>query len=142
MSIAGLKQFQKELDDFYRNSVPEAHGKIVRKVSLQILSGVVQETAVDTGRARGGWTVTTGSPSEIVPPLREGHIEEKKAESIVLTETINKGWDKIHSAQPMKEVIWVTNNVPYIEDLEDGSSKQAPDGMVQRTLERVKEELR
>ncbi len=141
MSMAGLKQFNMDLNDFYRHTVPEKHDKIVKKIAMQVLEGVVKGTPVDTGRARGAWTVTTGSPSEEVPPMKEGHIPEKKAETEVRTETIGKGTDIIKAAKPAKEVIWIANNVPYIEELEDGSSKQSPAGMLESTLERVKSQL-
>ena len=31
-------------------------------------------------------------------------------------------------------IVWITNNVPYIEELENGSSSKAPEGMLAVTF--------
>ncbi|MCP4660987.1 MAG: hypothetical protein GY856_36765 [bacterium] len=91
-----------------------------RKLALQALRGVVTRTPVDTGRARGNWQTTTARPADDqvagvgADPIAEG------------TPTI--------TAAPPFGVIWLSNNVPYIEVLEDGSSAQAPNGMLNLTL--------
>jgi hypothetical protein len=80
--------------------------------------------AKDGGRARGNWTVTLGRPSsDYDDAIRDG----------TGGATIAKGQATIDDAPPYGW-IWILNNVPYIERLENGWSQQAPTGMLDNTL--------
>lgn len=105
---------------------------VQKKVAFQLLEGIVNMTPVDTGRARGNWMVTIGSPST-----------EVKTETYdkVGAGTIAAGRSTIESLTTLG-AIYLTNNLPYILPLENGSSKQAPGGMVQVTLDRVASQFR
>ena len=69
-------------------------------------------TPVDTGRARGNWHCTVGTP-----------FAGQDATGID---------GSIQAAIPRRagSVVYLTNNVPYIQKLEYGGSQQAPAGMV------------
>jgi hypothetical protein len=74
---------------------------------------------VDSGRARDNWYMTLGAPSDKYDP----HPDWKRGEA--------------HEPHPIedfetdgKQPIFITNNALYILFLEDGSSAQAPAGMV------------
>lgn len=93
-------------------------------IAIQIYSGVVKNTPRDTGRACGNWHVSKGSTQPIVldrvsdkQPLAE---ENSKINSTVGDETI-----------------YIQNNLPYINRLENGWSGQAPQGMVRLTMQEV-----
>ena len=84
---------------------------------------IIRGTPVDTGRARGNWQCSLGSPvtNEIdrLDPNGSGAVSEVIA-------TVKIG-----------EVNYLSNNVPYIRRLEyEGHSKQAPNGMVRIALAR------
>ena len=98
----------------------------VQKIALQVLRGVVLKTPVDTGRARGNWQVTIGEPAE-------GEVANLDPSG---GSTISEGTARILGAINFV-VIWVVNNLPYIERLEDGYSTQAPEGMVVVTLAEI-----
>jgi hypothetical protein len=146
MSSKDLAGFQLDLRNFATKIPSEEINKLARAIAMDALKGVVLKTPVDTGRARGNWEVTTGKPSVNVDIASyEGkHIPEKLAETVVASRAIENGAGVIATAEPEKQVIWVSNNVPYIEELENGSSKQArnPDGMVMRTLLEIKEKYK
>lgn len=83
---------------------------------------MILDTPVDTGRARGNWQATLDSPAT----------EEIENESMsVALAGVAANLGKIN------DVSFLANNLPYIEELEDGSSKQAPAGMVRRNMARV-----
>ena len=117
-----LEKFNRSLDAFVAK-IPERANDIKRKVALQILSGVVERTPVDTGRARGNWQVETNvRPSGVL-----------ESEDVGGGSTIAAGAAVIADAQPGDD-IWISNNLDYIGRLNDGSSKQAPAGMIETTL--------
>lgn len=103
----------------------------VRKICLDLLSGIVLKTPVDTGRARGNWMTSIGSP-------RTGTtLQTDKSGS----GTIADGMGDI--AKATGNVFWITNNLPYIYRLEfEGWSKQAPAGMVRVTINDISNKLR
>lgn len=109
--------------DFMLNATKEQASLVTRVLSLKTLAGVVLRTPVDTGRARGNWQVNLGNPSG-----REVDTEDKGG-----TTTISEGSQKIGQQKGYTQVV-LENNLPYIDKLDSGSSKQAPQGMVAGTL--------
>lgn len=105
---------------------PEMTAKVQRALALEALRGVVLMTPVDTGRARGNWQVTHDTPAS-----GELDVEDKGGRA-----TIAKGAAEVARIRPY-EFTWLANNLPYIESLEKGSSKQAPLGMVGVTAARL-----
>lgn len=127
MGVKGLEQFEGTLRGFIQ-ALPQEHvATVQRAVSLQVLDGVVRGTPVDTGRARGNWQTTIGE-------VASGEVEITDKDGGA---TIARGAGAL-AALPDFAVVYVSNNVPYIERLEDGWSQQAPAGMVASTLERVR----
>ena len=97
---------------------------VVRKVVLDLDARIVQRTPVDTGRAQNNWNIAVDNPDASTTE------ETEKNQQTV----INKAKSKVDNLKAGKKV-YITNNLPYIERLEDGYSKdQAPNGMVAVTL--------
>ena len=98
---------------------------LVRKVALDAFSEVILKTPVDSGRARGSWGVGVGTvnagPHD--NPDKSGDATIAAAASAVAGMQVGK-------------VITLASNLPYIERLEYGYSKQAPGGMVRLTEQR------
>jgi hypothetical protein len=100
--------------------------KVMQIATVEFYRQVIISTPVDTGRARHGWNITIQSPSLTVPPEGQYSIPN-----------INEhGLDTIVSVSP-EQIIYITNRVPYIEDLNKGSSRQAPARFVELAAERV-----
>lgn len=120
---SNIRQFTLAVDQFVDVTVPEQVQAAQAKIGLQGLRGLVLKTPVDTGRARGNWQASSGAPAT-------GEITrtDKAGGSVISAEQAS-----ILTAEPYS-VIYLTNNVPYILKLEDGSSQQAPQGMVAVTL--------
>lgn len=105
--------------------IEDAHNKITRAATLDFFSGTIKDTPVDTGRARGNWQTAVGSAPQTV-------IErDDKGGTAAIAEVEAK------TPAGAGQETFMANNLPYIEDLENGSSQQAPSGMVRRNLARV-----
>ena len=103
--------------------------RLMIALALQILANLVASpnkggTPVDTGWARVNWVPNVGSPAIGVAGSRKSvtGAAQKTGESKVLSYKLTSG--KIH----------ITNNVPYILRLNDGSSQQAPRAFVQTAI--------
>lgn len=103
----------------------DAHNKIARAATIDLFSGTVKDTPVDTGRARGNWQTSTGSPVQ-------GEIaRDDKGGSAAIAEIL------ANTPSGAGQETFLSNSLPYIEELEYGSSQQAPNGMMRRNLARV-----
>lgn len=121
-----VRAFALDLNKFNKDLTEQQLGTLVRKVALQVLSGVVFSTPVDTGRARGNWQVSLDRPA-----TGSLNLLDKQGRTVVSTGSVTIG------RAPVFGHIWVTNNLPYIERLEYGHSKQAPAGMLLVTMAEV-----
>ena len=137
-----MAHWTMDLRDYARRKNVEIRD--VRKAyAFALYSSIVRKTPVDTGRARGNWQVTAGSPAG-------GEVEDRMKTP--------RGMDSVPDVNG-DESIFITNNLPYITALEYGGysdpvekgtynkrtksyevrsdggySKQAPHGMVGVTL--------
>lgn len=100
--------------------------KEVRAIGINLLNGFTRVTPVDTGRARGNWFAGISKPIRTIDP-------DRKASSAVV-----EGVNAINSAKAIEypEII-ISNNLPYIERLNDGHSTQAPKKFVESEIDRV-----
>ncbi|MEH6565561.1 MAG: HK97 gp10 family phage protein [Halopseudomonas sp.] len=116
--------FSGDIGKFARDT-QEAHDKITRAATLELFSSVVKATPVDSGRARGNWQTSVGTPIE-------GEIER-------LDQGGTAAIAEVQAKTPpgAGQETFMTNNLPYIDSLENGSSQQAPAGMVRRNVARV-----
>ena len=143
VSRGGSEELSKWLDRMVLKVAPEDAGKLHAKVHIQVGDGVILDTPVGNpdlwespppknyvgGRARGNWQSTIDTiPSEEMAlsedPSGEGRSRQEDAE--VIADRIDPG-----------DVSYITNNVPYIERLNDGWSTQAPAAFVQANIQRV-----
>lgn len=128
--MSDAKQFSIEIDKFLDTDVPEAIMAATKAISMHVLNGVVMKTPVDTGRARGNWIVSLESPVS-------GTVDKNdKAGSQMIAEGTG-----IIGSMTEPKTVFVQNNLPYIERLENGYSKQSPAGMVAITVAEISAEL-
>ncbi len=93
-----------------------------KRVALEALERVVAKTPVDTGRARQSWQVRRNATSEADVG------EWQQRDSVV------EGQGVILALKEPYGIVHIFSNVEYIEFLENGSSQQAPEGMVALTV--------
>ena len=88
-----------------------------REIKISLFSSVIMDTRVDTGRLKGNWQTTTGSPNlsttERLDP--DGYDATREAESNVHGDTVD----------------YMTNNLPYAEVYEE------KDAMVEKNMVRI-----
>ena len=114
-------------DDIKRFSAKtsKAHDEITRGTTIALFNAVIQDTPVLEGRLRGDWQTTVGQPAS----GENGRIDTVGTASMAEV-TANTP----HGAG---QETYLTNNMPYAEEIENGSSKQkAPQGMVHRNVDR------
>lgn len=134
MARNGVKGFKADLNKFSRK-VGVDIGLVVKKLAFDIFTGVVKKTPVDTGRARAAWNISAGKPDLSVPDAAQFKGSDgggKRGPTFIP----NIGTSGIFTK------IFITNNLDYIEFLENGSSEQSPNGMVAVTLAESRSFLR
>ena len=97
----------------------------IRATLFEVSTAIIKDTPADTGRARGNWqaSIGRGATGEVsVDSVRSG--EAKAIADVDQTVRVAVG-----------DLYYLTNNLPYIERLEYGWSKQAPGGMVRKNLQ-------
>lgn len=106
----------------------------MRRVALAADQGVVMATPVDTGRARSNWIVALGTPpSQVINAYSPG--DGGSSASANTQAALDQGEAVIrdYSGEGAQE-IHITNNLPYIQGLNDGNSAQAPANFVQKAV--------
>ena len=141
MPIENLEEFNKGLDKFIK-SIPEEFINVAhRKIALDILTGVTKRTPVDKGRARLNWQLSIGTPAADIkevgqsggPPLSAGAVPSLQEVGQTVVDEANK---ELKNLKPFGTA-FISNNVNYIGYLDEGSSQQAPAGMVAATLQEI-----
>ena len=124
-----MGSFGLDVDKWCKGSLAKAD-VCSRKIVLTMFRRVVLRTPVRTGRARGNWLCTLDSPA--MPTLGLAAVNDTDKSGRATIATITEGvqaWQAVTGRS-----ILLTNNLPYIEELEHGYSRQAPSGMVAVTV--------
>lgn len=118
-----FRKFELDLDNFCKK-VELSAATVKKRVGFDLLGRLVRKTPVDTGRARGSWTIAVNEadrtvlppapPGQIYPPPAIGALDVRLNESLV-----------------------ISNNLPYIVKLNEGHSQQAPKAFVELAIEEV-----
>ncbi|PZQ46171.1 MAG: hypothetical protein DI551_05690 [Micavibrio aeruginosavorus] len=102
---------QIRMDALYKRKVIATLERRVIYTALALLGQVKVLTPVKTGRARSNWHLDIGAPTFVIV----------EAKGDLIADVTDYKIDK---------TIFVSNNLPYIQRLEDGWSQQAPSGFV------------
>ena len=95
----------------------------MRKIALKVLGNLAATTPVDTGRAKGNWQTALNSK-----PV--GTLEQHDKAGAVMY-ALGK---RVVDGAALGDSIWISNNLPYIQRLNDGWSQQAPANFVQLAI--------
>lgn len=109
------------------NALEEFTAKLLQEITLNITANLQEDTPVDTSWARSNWVPSIGNPFRGLAGSDDNIdntlSEQGKAE--VLTQyTLDRG------------AIYISNNVPYIRALNEGTSDQAPAAFIQAAVEK------
>lgn len=135
--MATLAQFSRNIRSL-GSRIENSGTRLVKATSIRALRSLVDNTPVDKGVARSNWRVGIGAPTRVVigayAPGRKLGIGERTNASAA----ISAGRARINSikstSRGLETAIYISNAVPYIGDLNNGSSKQVGAGFVERAL--------
>lgn len=106
--------------------------KISRVITLNILTNLTFSTPVDTGFARANWTPNVGGPG------RSSRTSNPTASDVSAAEARKSaGKGKVERYVLRQGNLFITNNAPYIVELNSGSSAQAPRGFVEDAIRKA-----
>ncbi len=120
-----LIKFSADLEKFSK-AVGVTLSQSIRRIVIEVSDGLAENTPVDTGRAAGSWGIELDQPGTFEQPEsfsggREAGQAAVKQQQAKLAE---------FDSSPYRQV-WITNNLPYIQSLNEGHSQQAPVGFVE-----------
>lgn len=113
-----VREFKLSLDKWVDEFLPNQLVVFHMKVTMELLRAIVQRNPVDTGRSRSNWQAGLSTDELVYPDLR-----------LDAGEVITKAASSLEGLTPFS-VIYLWNNINYIEFLEGGHSTQAPEGFV------------
>lgn len=109
-----------------------AASKLSIAAATAALTDLTIKTPVDTSQALSNWQVTLVDQAsgniEAYSPGIGGSTQAASA-----AEALSVGKLVLVKKKP-GQTIWITNNLPYIKRLNEGYSKQAPAGFVERSV--------
>lgn len=126
-----LKDLANEVRAF-SDGLNEVSNQASCEVALAIVTDLAPKTPVDTSKALSNWRVGIGQkPALAIPPHSPGRHGSSQEASVAAT--ISEAKAKLAAKKP-GETIWISNVLPYIRRLNEGYSKQAPAGFVERAI--------
>lgn len=131
-----LGQFEKRMGRIGKGVLKNVE-MTVRRAALAADNALVISTPKDTGRAAGNWVTSIGSPQleEIIVGLDDNA-------GAAATAALAQGAGVISRWKVRMGPIFISNSVPYIEQLESGSSQQAPAGMTAFAIAAAERQLK
>lgn len=127
----GFDQFARRMT-IVAKDIGEGVGRVVRRAALVADQSAVLLTPVDTGRARANWIATLGAPAQVADrqPDKTGQTALDQAAGVIARFKAGGGGGRDASGRfTAGSSIYLTNNVEYTGFLDQGSSRQAPEGM-------------
>ena len=133
MSVLNLKAVTDAIERAGRDLPRSAIVKLHKKVHFYCVRNIGFKTPVDTGRARGNWQSS-------IHEIRASVIETTGSRSEQNARIFAQANEALKDL-PAYVVTYIHNHVPYVKYLEQGSSDQAPHGMVSLTVAELKTKL-
>jgi len=131
--VANLNEFPRRIRA-RASQVGSNVTKTVRRVAITADAAVVLGTPVDTGRAKSNWIVQLNAPAEeVIDAYSPGEAGSTEGQNVQAA--LDQGEAVISRYQSGEGVeIHITNNLPYIQRLNDGYSDQAPANFVEEAI--------
>lgn len=108
---------------------------VVKQIGFDLYGRIIAATPVDTGRARSAWNIALNRADLSIPGIPASPPAGMNSDqSAQLT--------GVFTVFKFGDTIYITNNLPYAEPLENGHSHQAPAGMARTSLLATEANLR
>lgn len=132
---SGLLNLQSRVTRI-RNDIDELINESVVNLTIAILKDLLNNTPIDTGQAISNWQVSlTGPIRNQIPSYVPG--QKGSTKNIVIANAIGQAVG-ILGARRRGQVIYLGNALPYIAELNRGSSSQAPAGFIDAAFMRAR----
>ena len=116
--------FTGELDQFGTQTAAKID-RVRRGFIVKIFGAIIKDTPVKSGRLRGDWRTSVGSP--VIAAARTARPEDAAVAEVQAGADAVKG----------DETVYFRNNQPYAGRIEfEGYSSKAPEGMMRRNVAR------
>ena len=119
-----FRAFARQLDRAACAMVEAPLLRVKQELARSALTGIVERTPSLTGHARANWQVSIGQPATGIVPGGD----------LSGAATLSNGVAVIMADRDPFATVWITNNAPYIQSLEQGGPDAAPAGMVAVTV--------
>jgi hypothetical protein len=116
-----IHQFTADLDK-YAELTGQIPADVTRMIALDLYAELTSRNPVDTGYSRANWRIGIGAPDTTVEPTER---PKRGAQMGVPSPDVS-----VLKSIDGTEIVFITNSVPYVEFLEEGSSRQAPNGFI------------
>lgn len=124
MAVFDIRQYPRRLEQLQKAYENGSQSVFIRVV-LESLTQIVLRTPVDTGAARANWVVNVG-------PVGSGQSDPDRKDSSGGA-TILQG-QSIVLGNPNADAYTISNALPYVSQLNQGSSPQAQAGFVENSV--------
>lgn len=125
--ISNLAAFKRWIRKVSRQDIPDRGSLLLKRIAFEAFTRIIQRTPVDTGRLRGNWQASVNAPKNNI-------VERDDKAGFV---TLADGLDSLSDIKA-GTVVWITNNLPYAERIENGhGANNVPGQMVGRTLKEL-----
>lgn len=116
--------------------IKEAANEVTSKMIMQMVVELGETTPVDTSQAISNWQVGILSPrTDFIEPHFYGVAGSTKG--ISMSKMVGIAASATYPRR-FGQVVFISNNAPYITDLNNGSSRQAPANFVEMSLLRAR----
>jgi len=104
--------------------------EVKKQVVIAVVRNLVNVTPVDTSQALSNWIVAVGSKSYArIQPYAFG--QRGSTQEISAAYAVAEAMKVLENVKP-GQAVYISNNLPYIRKLNDGSSTQEPANFVAR----------
>ncbi len=118
--MTGSRSFERRLKALVAEIEERSHRR-VQAAARATLRALIESTPVSSGLTRANWQVGRSTPARGLVTGTD----------VTGTATLARGEAEITASGP-GETIYISNNRPGVARLNDGSSRQAPAGFVER----------
>lgn len=113
-------------------TIPEILNVAIQGLVVRIDAQIVLANPVDTGRSRANWLVGINNEISNTKPISENE-GVSGSEQFSADIALSQAQSAIKGRKP-EDTVFLVNNTDYIEQLNDGSSAQAPANFVQTAI--------
>lgn len=130
--MANPRGFAKKMRA-WADDIPKQVNEVKKQVASEIILQVVPATPVLTGQARSNYHTAINEPDRSIlafgPFTKDGYRSIAQMRQVI---------PRVKPGEPL----YITNNLPYIYKLNDGSSKQAPKNFIEIAINEARDIIR